>query len=202
MSADELVAAIDDLTTFVLTHDDRKRHKVGLSADLVSELLRKDARVFALAQKLGLPIPDVELHRQSLSSVRPRHCGFTKVPVVGYIDGPSILATSNWRSKLASLRAAAEALIVPTTPAHGDVESVFHLKREDQRPAYLRDHFFLKRSDEGAKPAAIRKEWNALSDAERKAICPLWPRKVADGAKGTETVETGIKKAKRERENR
>jgi hypothetical protein len=66
-----------------------------------------------------------------------------------------------------------------------------------RRPAYGRDHFFLRRKKGGAKPKEIQSEWNAKSDEERRAICPRWSEKLS-GKKGTEVVENAIKKAERE----
>jgi hypothetical protein len=66
------------------------------------------------------------------------------------------------------------------------------------RPAYLRDHYFLKRREEGAEPRQIRDEWNAMTDEQRIEICPPFSGKVKDGPKGIEVVKNAIKVAKRE----
>lgn len=65
---------------------------------------------------------------------------------------------------------------------------------ESPRPAYTRDHQFLVWNEEGSKPANIRDKWNALSEAERKRICPTRWETV-----GREVVVTALKKAKKER---
>jgi hypothetical protein len=72
------------------------------------------------------------------------------------------------------------------------------------RPAYKRDHCWLKWADEGLTPAKIRDRWNALSDEGRKGICgEAWGRiggsSPAQKKAGYEVVKGGLKKAKRER---
>jgi hypothetical protein len=71
---------------------------------------------------------------------------------------------------------------------------------EGLRSAYGRDHLFLKWNEEDKlSPAPIRNKWNALSDTERKRICPLCWEPVGDGEDGREVVKQGIRKAKKER---
>jgi hypothetical protein len=75
---------------------------------------------------------------------------------------------------------------------------------QDPRPAYKRDHLWLRWHEEGMGPAAIRDRWNMLSDAEREKTCPKLPGRVggadAESKKaGRATVITGLKKAKQEK---
>jgi hypothetical protein len=200
----DLIDAIDDLVVFVETHDDRKRRDSGLTPDLQSELLRKDARVFSLAKRLGLPIPEVELSRSTPGNLaKPQRCGYTGVSVVGGLRGNiMIIATATWKSKLVSLRHAAETLVGPPATFHSETSESLRQESKTQRPAFRRDHYFLRRRKDGAKPSEIRSQWNAMSDKERHGICPKLSRRISEGRKGTETVENAIKVATSEERNR
>jgi predicted Rossmann fold nucleotide-binding protein DprA/Smf involved in DNA uptake len=74
-----------------------------------------------------------------------------------------------------------------------------------RRPAYERDHLWLKwQLEEGLGPAKIRDQWDAMRDAERKAISPnAWERVGGDDSQakkaGREVVKTALGKAKKER---
>jgi hypothetical protein len=63
------------------------------------------------------------------------------------------------------------------------------------RPAYARDHLWLSwKSKEGMTPATIRDRWNAMTDEERRAICPRkWQR--LESAGGSEGDRDLIEKA-------
>lgn len=74
-----------------------------------------------------------------------------------------------------------------------------------RRPAYGRDHLWLKwREEEGLTPAKIRDRWNDMTDGQRKAICPKhWKKVVVDSGHGKrtkqselDTIKKGLKAAK------
>lgn len=69
------------------------------------------------------------------------------------------------------------------------------------RPAYGRDHLFLTWSAEGLTPAAIRDRWNALSDDERRRVCPAAWRRVRTGESGRNVLKQAIRKAKKEKKS-
>lgn len=61
----------------------------------------------------------------------------------------------------------------------------------DRRPCYARDHTWLKWSNEGMKPAAIRNRWNLEHPRE----------KIGLGESGRDLVKKGINTARREQES-
>ena len=75
-----------------------------------------------------------------------------------------------------------------------------------RRPAYDRDHLWLRWHEQDKMgPAKIRDGWDGMSDDERKTACPrAWETISGDGAKmkksGREVVITGLKKARKERD--
>jgi hypothetical protein len=78
---------------------------------------------------------------------------------------------------------------------------------EPQRPAFMRDHFWLRlHTKEKRGPASIRDFWDGLSDEQRKAICPRACGRVGGNdpntrRAGRETVKRGLRQARSEVEN-
>jgi hypothetical protein len=76
---------------------------------------------------------------------------------------------------------------------------------ERLRPAYERDHLWLRwQEEQGVGPADIRDLWDAMPDSERRKVCPRqWQRVGGDTPAqkkaGRETVKQGLKRAKADR---
>ena len=69
-----------------------------------------------------------------------------------------------------------------------------------KRPAYDRDHKWLRwHEDDGIGPTEIRDKWNALTEADRKAITAKKWQTINPGASGRVIVDTALKRAGRER---
>jgi len=114
-----------------------------------------------------------------------------------------------WGAFLASARAI-EMLIdrrelecpfpTPTTGASGHPANLSG-PGEDKRPAYERDHLWLKwNKEEGLTPARIRDRWNGMSDDERRAASPRkWSRVESDSAEGQrDLIEKALRTARSE----
>jgi len=106
--------------------------------------------------------------------------------------------TSEWRIRAEGYALIAEFLA--ENSAAGEVngppgEPPRSADNAEPRPAYGRDHLFLEWSEQGLKPAAIRDRWNALSDDERKALCPARWAQIGD--EGLEAGRDAVKKALR-----
>jgi hypothetical protein len=72
---------------------------------------------------------------------------------------------------------------------------------DERRPAYERDHLWLKWSQEGMTPAEIRDRWNQMGDEERSAVSTKKWRQIESegGSEGErDLIEKALKKAKRE----
>jgi hypothetical protein len=70
------------------------------------------------------------------------------------------------------------------------------------RPAYQRDHLWLKwREEESLTPAKIRDRWDSMTDERRKGACPGACERVGNASKkaGREVVVKGLKKARAEK---
>lgn len=76
-------------------------------------------------------------------------------------------------------------------------------ERRRRRPAYKRDHLWLKwQQEDGLTPAGIRDMWNAMTDDQRRAVCAgAWQRVESTGGKEGERdiIKKGIQQATRER---
>ena len=71
-----------------------------------------------------------------------------------------------------------------------------------KRPAYNRDHLFLKWYEDEGEPthrsySAIRDKWNRLSEAQRMAIAPNCHHSIPKGRSGTDRVKAAIRKARK-----
>ncbi len=64
-----------------------------------------------------------------------------------------------------------------------------------------RNRWFLKRYNEGSKPAKIRNEWNDDPNL-RHRIAPNWCDAIEDGQRGIDIVKKGIRWAKCDKEKR
>ena len=79
-------------------------------------------------------------------------------------------------------------------------ESTIEQEETGKRPAFDRDHLWLKwNEEEGLKPAAIRDRWNGMTDAERKGITVTTWQKIGAGNSGRAVVYDALKRAKREK---
>ena len=91
-------------------------------------------------------------------------------------------------------------LCAPTLPASYFDPASYSMSPGRRRPAYERDHLWLKWRDvEEIGPAAIRDRWNGMSGEERKTICPRAANCIGSGEPGREVVRKALKRARRER---
>lgn len=91
-------------------------------------------------------------------------------------------------------------LCAPTLPADYFDAASYSKAPGSRRPAYERDHLWLRWRDvEGLRPAAIRDRWNRMSGEERKSICPRCADQIGSDETGREVVKKALKQARRER---
>lgn len=166
------------------------------------------------ADALAKDLPADELRRQVRETLILAHDTICQADVpaeMAAIDGNEEEAIDICRTALANAyeecgvalkRLSAAVLVVGSEACDSrNRERADEAQEVPPRPAYGRDHRFLAWESEGYGPAAIRDKWNALSQADRKRICPSHWEEIGGGDAGREVVKSGLKKAREEAKN-
>lgn len=190
------------------------RHQPPRGASFAIANVRSLDAEISEADMLAKDLSGEELRRQirEALTLAHQHIGQADVPAEwAVIDGDDEEAINICRTALArayeecgvALKRLSAAVLVVADEAC-DRFNRGHASEADAascRPAYGRDHLFLTWSAEGLTPAAIRDRWNALSDDERRRVCPAAWRRVRTGESGRNVLKQAIWKAKKEKKS-